>query len=348
MARKNKREVMLPDLKGITIIQSNRVTNARYEYTLMQERVFTCVMYHLQEYIQEVMRGKEVYQLDIFRQQVDTYMLNIPMDTIGKPSQYRDIRTAIEQIATIVVQMKNPLKHTVKMAGLFSSVEMPDHESKKRSKLLTIEIRKDVAALLIDIDKQQGTNRPSQYTKFMLHTCINSQCKYTSKIYKLLCSWKEKQIYTVKLEAFREFLQLPADLYHNFYDFKRFVLAPVSRELKQLADLYFDIGDPDLVVYDEVKKKKVIGLRFVILEPMGEEMFTAKKKVLFWHLKNTFGCKPHHVAELEKIITIDVNWNLINKTVDRCIYLCEKREVQYPAAFIVKSLQNAVATGESL
>jgi len=338
MGRK-KKEVMLPDLQGITVTHSNRVTNAIYEYTIMQERVFTWVMYHLQGYINDVMSGKQVVELDLFRPQSDTFMITIPMNVIGKPSQYGDIRLAVEKIAGILVRMHNVERETVKIAGLFSSVEMPDKEKNKRSNKVVIEMRHDVAKLLIDVDKNDR-NRPAQYTKYMLHTAINAQCKHSSRIYKLLCSYREKQIYTIKLEKFRDFLQIPPDLYTDFYDFKRFILAPVAKELKAIADCFFDINDPELVIREG---RKVVGLKFNILEPMSEEMHTNKKKILLWELTNRFGCKPYHLQKIDHLITKDTNWKQVNGIVDRCYYLCTRREVDYPAAHIVRALINELA-----
>ena len=46
--RKKKVEVLVPALAEY-IIQPNHVTNARYEYTLLQERIFTAMMHYLQK-----------------------------------------------------------------------------------------------------------------------------------------------------------------------------------------------------------------------------------------------------------------------------------------------------------
>lgn len=331
---KAKKSLVLPDLQGIVIVQSNRVTKAKYDYTLIQERVFTWVMYHLQTYVKEVMNGVQVNQLQLFRSNHDIFCFNVPMNVLGSPSQYRDIRKAITDIAGIVVKINDREKQTVKFSGLFSSVEMPDHDNKRRSRIVTIEIRKDVAKMLIDLDRN-ALNKPAQYTQYMLHTAIVAQHKYTSKIYKLLCSWREKKVYPVKYEIFREWLQLPANVYPNFYDFKKNILIPVMNELKAIADIWFNVFAHDFIVKEG---RKVIGLKFTILEPVNEEMTTNKIKVLMWQLSTIFGCGAAHMDRIKPYINSQTDWIQLYKAYDRCYYLCEKGEVKYPAAFITKSL----------
>lgn len=335
---KKRKEVQLPDLKGITVVQSNRVTNAKYDYTLLQERVFTFIMYYLQTEIQQVMSGKAVLQLDIFNNVYNSVFMNIPMNVLGKPNQYAEIRSAITKIAGVQIEMRNIAKQTVKISGLFSSVEMPDKQpSKYQGHTVIIEIRKDIAMLLIDVNFAQ--NKPQQYTKYMLYVALTAQFKYTSKIYKILCSYRERTSYNCSLQEFREQLQVPENVYVNYNDFKRFVLIPVANELKLHADLYFD---PEATDFVQKQGRKVVGLKFTLLYPMTDEMMASKIKILKVELFRTFGCGERHWEQIEPTLTIDTNWNEVNRIVDRCYYLCTNRKVDHPAAHVTRAILNGV------
>lgn len=339
MSKKTKRDILIPDIKDITIFQSNRVTNAKYDYTLIQERVFTWVMYYLQDEIRQVMDGTSVTQLNIFSQLASEMLcMNIPMHHLGSPSQYRDIRDAIQKISGVQILMANPEKKTIKWSGLFSSVEMPDRSHHKRSAMVTIEIRRDVAQMLIDVNYTKG--RPEQYTKYMLHVALQAKFKYTSKIYKLLCSYRERRYYSCSIEDLRDHLQIPDNVYPNFNDLKRFVLDPVAKELKEIADIYFDTADPE---FTNRVGRKVVAVKITLLFPMSEELFNKKIQIFTAELIRSFGCRESHLQQIRHLLTIDCNWKVLDDVVSRCYYLCEKREVQYPAAFVIKSILNGVA-----
>lgn len=342
---KKKRDILIPDLKGITIVQSNRVTNAKYDYTLIQERVFTWVMYYLQNEINQVMNGTRVTQLNIFRDlPSDMLSMTIPMHHLGRPDQYRDIRSAIEKMSGVKIVIRTVDKSMIKWAGLFSSVEMPNKEDNRRSAYVTIEIRRDVAQMLVDV--QYNTNvpgkrdGPEQFTKYMLNVALEAKFKYTSKVYKLLCSYKERRYYMCTIDELREHLQIPAGVYKNYNDFKRFILDPVAAELKSIADIFFDTSDPE---FTQRAGRKVTGLKFNLLYPVTEALYDRTKTKFIRDLIKIFGCQERHINQVLPYLHPETNWNKLENIVDRCYYLCSKRMVDHPAAFVVRSIINEFA-----
>jgi len=63
---------------------------------------------------------------------------------------------------------------------------------------------------------------------------------YAVKLYLLVSHWRDKTEETVSSDLLRDWLDLGAKYEHSS-DIKRYVLEPVSKELKELADVWFEI-----------------------------------------------------------------------------------------------------------
>ena len=336
MSRKTRRELSIPDLRSITVTQSNRVTNATVDYTLIQQRVFCYIMYNLQTEIQQVMNGTSVHQLDIFNR-VDSEMLcmNIPMHDLGIPSQYGVIRDAILRMSSVNIKLKSVRKDTLSWAGIFSKVTVPNREEKKRSAVVTIEIRRDVAQALIDVHYRHDKGKPEQYTIFMLYVALKCKQKYTNRIYQLLCSYRERGSYSCTIEELREYLMIPHNIYPNFAHLFNRVILPVARELESIADIYFDPYHENFKV---LEGRKVVRINFKLQYPITEEMYERNKRNFLRDLISTFGCKEYHLQKILPLLTPGTNWNDLEAVRNKCYHLCSNRAVDYPAAHITRSI----------
>lgn len=266
--KSSKRLYAVPDEYKKVVYQPNHITNAEYNYTLIQERIFNYIIFHLQTYMNKVMNGTIITQLEIFGEQQKDYVdIEIPLSLIGKPYQYPDIRQrAIEMMSiTVAVNMQSyKTKEKIqRMQSMLTHVDIPVKEEKRRSGTLPIRISKVVAMMILNIERNNGT--PICYTSFLLNIALQAQNKYTSRIYKLLSSYKrpaggEPGMYIVSYEKFRSILQI-GNKYRDYEAFKRCVIMPVYDELKEHGDIYFELSetrDPN---------KKVTKLNFVIKWP---------------------------------------------------------------------------------
>ncbi|RYX84801.1 RepB family plasmid replication initiator protein [bacterium] len=159
---KRKRIIMLPEVKNY-IIQPNRITNAVYNYTLIQEKIFTAIMFYLQEPINLSMKNVNIHQLDLFTKS-EKVRLTIPLREIAKPRQYGEVKEAMQQMAGIVINipyLDANEKKRKKITNLFN-FDVPEQAEYQSS--VIIEMEKMVAEILIDIDKDPTNQRPINYT----------------------------------------------------------------------------------------------------------------------------------------------------------------------------------------
>jgi hypothetical protein len=248
-----------------TIFQPNRITNAQYHYTLIQERIFTYVIFYLQHYVKRVIKGEHVNQLEIFKDATEDVHIAIPLDYIvpGSPAQYGKVRQSAKSMAGIVVKIPYKDKDGRKWeehTGLMSvHTPVETSDEKKRSKHIVIVIKKQIARMLVEIDKKE--DRPVNFTSFVLGYAMSAKNKYTSRIYKYISSWKEKGLsHPIKLTDLKAMLGIEEE-YPNYADFKKRVLVPVYEELREKADCWFEI---EYEHFEQRTEGKVTSLIFQV------------------------------------------------------------------------------------
>lgn len=251
----------IPNFSTMSIKQSNRVTDAQYDFTMMQLRIFTWLMFYLQEYIKKVMSGHSVHQMPLFDgMESDHLLVEIPLNYLGRPDQYGDIREAAKKLTTQPFSMDDMYKKFTTYTSFVAAIKVP-HEG-TRSSMLGIEMRKDVIKSLMHVDRNGNT--PIRYSSYMLYVAATCKNKYTGRIYMYLSAKKDLGGLILPLKKLRDMLQLKDNNYSNFSDFKRFILTPVQKELNDMGDFWFN--------FSEIKeKKKVTDLKIIIgdIKPAG-------------------------------------------------------------------------------
>ena len=134
---------MVPTIKTY-IFQPNCFTEANYHCTLIQERLINAVIFRLQEAIQKRMHGGNYFKLSLFEPREQPYIsIEIQLNEIAKPAQYRFVKDSIKKLANIVIELRyrNEAKkeNRIKLVGLLRA-DIPEHG--KRNSTIVIEIVK--------------------------------------------------------------------------------------------------------------------------------------------------------------------------------------------------------------
>jgi hypothetical protein len=151
---KKKKVIVLPEVMNY-VQQPNRVTNAKYDFNLTQKKIFTAVLYGLQETIKARLEGKIYEQLNLFQNGQNVIQIKIPLSHITKDNTYySDVKEAAKDLASIVIKLpgKDPLtgKEGMTYKGMME-VFVPDDSKYERH--LVISIDKDVSKRLMEIEK---------------------------------------------------------------------------------------------------------------------------------------------------------------------------------------------------
>jgi len=336
VSRTNKKlgkKVTLPARQDYCF-QPNRITDAIYDYTLIQEKLFNTVMFKLQDAIKISYKNENYQQLTLWKNLDFEGRINlkIPLGDITIPQHYQSVKIALEKLAGIVVKIPIDDKY-VYITGLLAAriPDVPDYNS-----IIDIYIEKTVAKYLVEVDKD-FTGRPIRWTYFMYQVAQNATNKYTARIYKKLCSWKQKGVYTISLEEFRQWLVL-GDKYKTFADIKKRILIPVQEDLTEKADVWFNCQTDNFVTK---KGNTVTHLNFKIITPdllANEEKL---KDQAFSMLRTYFKFETRHIDQIRPIFDNAMPSKVIEKILDINIYLSDNSsKVADRTGYTIKSLLN--------
>lgn len=316
------------------LYQSNDVTVARYDYTTLQERIFNVAMYQLQGPIDDIMnRRKKIHQLDLFQEPNTDVLIPIPLKLVGTPGQYTRIKEAAKNMCGIIVTMRgNDLhgKTWKEYAGLFSKVQVHD----TYSNIITCHMRQDVARHLISVDISEA-GRPKNYTGYLLEVALSTGHKYSSRIYKLISSWKDKGGMYITLDQLRDWLGL-GDKYTDYHLLKKRILDPVQEELKEIADCWYNMGE-----IEEIKDgKKVVALRFKIVNSDIEKQRADLFHNLYTVIQQMFQVTKLQWVDLEPVLAKQDRDTVLRKIEYIDEYLYKNPTIRDRAKYATTALLN--------
>jgi len=206
----------------------------------------------------------------------------------------------------------------------------------KGSGIIEIEIDKRVAKLLIDIE-QNKVGQPVNYTRYVYEIAQNATNKYTSRIYKLICSWRKKGGFTISLDEFRKWIGIE-DKYKYYTDIKKNILIPVQEELFEKADCWFNCNSEEFVTK---QGHSITHLNFKIITPELIEEEEKRRDYIFHLLRTHFKFEDRHIDQIrplfQKAKTVDI---LMKITALREYYLDNITKIADVTGYVIKSLQN--------
>lgn len=331
---KRKEEVVFPAITS-DIIQSNRVTNARFNFTNMQLKIFIDVMTSLQQAIDKSMKGANYQQLDIFREGMDVIEIPVLLKNLATKKYYNEVISAARELQSVPVYFKSTRRgeEYINVASLFAQVSLP--QTYKNNKAIYVKMLKETATYLIDIDRNEK-GQPIHYTKYIREIALSTNSKYTTLLYMKISSWKTKGGFYITLDNLRKDLGINNDEYLDYRDFKKRILQPAQVKLEKKADCWFNCKEK---AFEEKAGNKVIGINFKVITPefdkMQEKLRESIKRVLRTHMKLT----DADIKQLEPVLAHNDLNEVQVKIVQLNDYIKENRgKIGNKQAYIVTSL----------
>ena len=302
------------------LIQPVAFTFMRYDYSLIQQKIYAAIIDRLQAVFKEELvnsnRDPEQSKLltinnswrdyeeefhDDERMKWDKENMSIPLKIKAKdfnvtPNHYAELRQAFVEFGNspISIEYRGKKGMWVEYSCL---CRMRVPEDLKRFTHAFAVFERQVAVEMLHAAH-------SGYTKFLKQVIMFSGCKYTSRFYFFLSAFRNKSSFFVPYEDLRLYLRLGVK-YKEFYSLKRDVLDVVVSELRTM----YDSGLSNLCfsyvpVYDnesDLINRKVTGISFdVIGESDSKETIyssetdTTIKKIIYDHLILYCGCSEYN------------------------------------------------------
>ena len=362
------KEVFPKDGRYGWLIQPTAFTFMRYDYNLMQQKIYAAIIDKLQTAFQDECNNAvkhmypenrllyqnswREYEMDFPNDQEmewDKKTMAIPVKIKAKdfnvrPNQYAELRDSFVNFGNSPVGIEVQGSHGVWIEySCLCRMRVPK-DLKRFTHVYAVFDRKVAVAML-------HATRAS-YTKFLKQVISFSQSKYTSRFYLFLSAFRNKSMFYVPYEDLRLYLRLNVK-YKDYHDFTHDVLDIVQSELKSMFDcglsnLYFSYKT-NFDKEESCLNRKAIGVTFNIYsEPDTPDIIetpavdTLQKKSIYDHLILYCGCSEENAISIASKIT---NSELYKKAVDIIFRLDRKFKSEFytisnKEAYTLKSFEN--------
>jgi plasmid replication initiation protein len=206
----------------IELVQPNKVTNARHDYTEREENILTLMI----DAIQKHMSKETPIETDLFGE--PTVTIDIKEVGANNKSQYWEAAKNM-RFKTFDFEYTNQDNKTEEVAGVLVTTVRNIRETSK----IKVTINKWAIPYLLYWGKGVGG------TIFNKTTALTLKGEYTKKLYKLCKRWEDKGGFSMSLDEFRKMLVLE-NKYPKLKDFKNWVLDKSIDRMKEGADVYFN------------------------------------------------------------------------------------------------------------
>ena len=273
-----------PKPKLDTLLQPNKVTEMRRAATELEENLFTLIIEALQKHmskeklIDTSLWGDPVFNIDLKE-----------VDPTNKPSKvFARVRSMQDQKFHYETTSKNGKPMNV-YGVVFPTIFQQDNH---------VQIHINVHALPFLLEIGKGA------TYYKKSTALTLSGSHTKRIYKLLCSWKNKGGWRVKIEDFKAMLGIN-DKYKTNAMLKRDVLVPAKEEMynNQNSDIWFEYSTE---TSEELKQQGGRGRRahdqlvFKIhtrYKSNNEQLEELRKGVSFEHFNEIYKFLQHCIGK---------------------------------------------------
>lgn len=307
--RMEKREFDLaqsipPTMEEIMSIQPNNVTFGQYNISEWQENLLTLIG----DKIQKHMTRQEQLPRDLFNQPY----VEVQCDEAGgKNNKTKVLREALDLTKkTFSFRWVHPRIHkTIDTTGVIITTT---HDIKGTNRI-TININPWAIPFLIYYGVGVGGTR---YSKSL---ALGLRGNYTKRLYKIICSQRDRKEYYYSIDQFRKDMELPEKYTNN--DIERMILKPSKERIKESgSDVWFDYK---LICKYPVKgrKPKADTIVFTIntLHPLeeGGEQFEQYRFVYNWvYAAMEYPTDDRAQKAVDKITDL----GRLKEVYDRCCY----------------------------
>jgi plasmid replication initiation protein len=299
----------------ITLAQANALTQARYDFTVVEKRAVYCI-------INEVRRqfiDKRDGQKDLFN------------DLIVKIST-AELKGRDMELKEVYKSLKNLRKKSIWIADEKRVLEVGyinyfEHIIREPS--LEVQVSHKILPYLVELAEQ--------FTSYSLAIAISLKTKYAQRFYEYCSQFRKTGFFTVSPIELREKLML-GDAYPRYALVKKKVIDVAHKELKDLyekghCDLYFE--------YTEKKQGRTVErINITIITKESEDKEKPKLEDMIYFIKTWLYTwlaakqRPKNKAWIDKVIKyLQLNANDIPKLYDRLVKMQKEQPNTSYAAF---------------
>lgn len=224
--------------KSLTQIQSNIITTARYEYSVVEKRI----VYHIIRYIQSNMGTDSTLFGDPY--------VRIPIKELVSHNNYAQIKVAAKSLRQKSFEINKPNGGWIE-TGLINWSEITPENN-----IIEFELSKKIIPILIEV--------ANKFTVYELNVALSLKSPYSQRFYEFCSQFRTYGTWNISIEDLKERLFIDKSPAYTGKlgngNLKSRIIEKAQKEIKAL----FDKGECDL--YFVYKFKKKTGKVFTDLE----------------------------------------------------------------------------------
>lgn len=243
-------------MENETLVQSNTITQARYEFTKIEKRI----IYRI---IKEIRKKYVIGELqsNLFNELV-VFLTFKDLQEVSENTQlvYKSIKTLKNRFYEfdndeewMLIGIINKAKHY------------------KRKGLWEFTVDKDMVAQFVDLAKN--------YTEYSLTVAMSLRSEYSQRFYEYCSQFRSSGGFRMKVQDMKEKMKI-LEKYDRYASFRKYVVDVAHRELKELykqsqCDLYFEYSE-------EKNGRSVETLRFKIISRESPETRMSLEDLVYY------------------------------------------------------------------
>lgn len=243
-------------MENQTLVQSNTITQARYEFTKIEKRI----IYRI---IKEIRKKYVIGELqsNLFNELV-VFLTFKDLQEVSENTQlvYKSIKTLKNRFYEfdndeewMLIGIINKAKHY------------------KRKGLWEFTVDKDMVAQFVDLAKN--------YTEYSLTVAMSLRSEYSQRFYEYCSQFRSSGGFRMKVQDMKEKMKI-LEKYDRYASFRKYVVDVAHRELKELykqsqCDLYFEYSE-------EKNGRSVETLRFKIISRESPETRMSLEDLVYY------------------------------------------------------------------
>ena len=300
----------------ITLAQANVLTQARYNFTVVEKRAVYYIIKEVRRQFIELPGG----QRDLFNDLVIKIKTS-DLQGADSATELREVYLSLKNLRRKSIWIED--EERVLEVGYINYFEHV-----KRETNLEVQVSHKILPFLVELAEQ--------FTTYSLTVAISLRTKYSQRFYEYCSQFKSTGFLYISISDLREKMIL-GESYPRYALLKSRVIDVAHKELKSLyeagnCDLYFN--------YSEDKSGRTVnGLKIVIIS-RERQPETLKIDDLVYYIRTWLTSwlnaanKPKNKAWIDKVIKhLQKNPDLLPKLYDRLVRMQEKETSTSYAAF---------------
>lgn len=250
--------------KAISLVQPNKVTNARYHFSEREENILTLMISAIQGH----MTRKKPIQTDLFNQPC----VDIDVSEMGNSARKADYLKAANSMRKKDFSFTWDDPETRKEVESEGCLVTTVHNYKETSKI-RLTINTWAIPYLLYWGKEED-GKLGGGTIFNKQKALSLRGNYTKRLYKLCCRWKDRGGFSMSLDEFREMMEIRGK-YPRPKLLAQKVLDPARDRMREGgAEIYFEY---------ELKKVNSRSYNVIMFKILSNESPKVQDKVGEWY-----------------------------------------------------------------